>query len=520
MSKQSEECCPEVPLTNPKTQLSKSRSCRSSNYFGNISNPITEEVKDTDTLRKFFENFSGILVPYAGTCMDSSHSLLHLFTSLCTLSPTRGAVIQSIHDFSFSTLNIVQKTDPAFNINKSRPLTVEEKCDFVDFVKTNIVWHRADGRECTIEDFNSFVFKSYKESGNAFVELVLTETLGVKKAHVYAKKTSHCLFLSTQKGQPKEVVTSPIWTETYLKKHTPERTLLFPDFSINERLGVKRTMFHLKNGTNVWYGRPEAEASTQPQYLEYQQYDYLNKETANRFTGQMIMEIEDADPDKYGLNEDAIGAGFGSLGHRINENFSAGKDFQTVFLMSRPAGAKPMTTTSVSANTNENWYKTIGEMLKQSIIDGESWSVNFMNSSASKGFQTAAFQDEYLNKIKPIIRKNQKVTNNLLNTIIGQVAEFFNAPEMLEMCFEWMDSIEGDLGAGEDVRKIAETYGIAARAGLITAQKEDEAHFRALLGLPEIGEEVSSQWDEEGNTYRKPTTLKNNEKTTNPFEDE
>lgn len=518
-----EECCLDEPRHNPKKPNSFNRNLRRTAHFGSLLNPISYEVTDTGELKQFFENFKGILVPHSGTSMHSCHSLLDFHSSLCALSPTRGAVIQSIHDFSFHNLKVVSKLDSVFNINKNEELTEEQQCDFIDFFNQNIVWHKADGRVCTVRDFNTFVFKTYKESGNCFIELVFTETLGVKKVYVYAKKTSHCLYLVTKKGEPKEVVTSPIWSEKYLKKHTPIKTNLFPDFSVDEKKGIKRTMIHLKNGTNVWYGRPEAEATIMAQYLEYQQYDYLNKETKNRFMGKLIIEIEDGDPDKYGLEDEAIGHGFDSLGDRINKNFSASADDpQSVFLMMRPSGSSGMTTTNVPSNTNQGWYKEIGAMLKQAIIDGESWSVNFMNSSASKGFQTQAFKDEYLWKMRPIIKKNQKITNEVINLISQQVLQFFGIEDLQNVCIEWEDSLEKEIEDStqidNDYKAKVEAYGIAVRAGLITQQVEDEEAMRRELGLPELSDRIKEQWQEEGNTNRKPTTLKSNEKEpTNAF---
>ena len=65
---------------------------------------------------------------------------------------------------------------------------------------------------------------------------------------------------------------------------------------------------------------------------------------------------------------------------------------------------------------------------------------------------------------------------------------------------------EGD-GSKQSLKEALEAYGIAFRAGAVTAQTEDEVKFRELLGLGEMSAEVKEAW-EKGNGIRRPITLK------------
>lgn len=59
----------------------------------------------------------------------------------------------------------------------------------------------------------------------------------------------------------------------------------------------------------------------------------------------------------------------------------------------------------------------------------------------------------------------------------------------------------------EQLRQLADTYGVAVRAGAITPQQADEDYFRDAAGLPVKSAEVVRAWDDDGGV-RRPITLK------------
>ena len=65
-----------------------------------------------------------------------------------------------------------------------------------------------------------------------------------------------------------------------------------------------------------------------------------------------------------------------------------------------------------------------------------------------------------------------------------------------------MPSIEGLL----NIKEQADTYGVGVRAGMITAQKNDEENFRKKAGLPDMSPEAVDAWKEDGG-IRRPITL-------------
>lgn len=52
----------------------------------------------------------------------------------------------------------------------------------------------------------------------------------------------------------------------------------------------------------------------------------------------------------------------------------------------------------------------------------------------------------------------------------------------------------------------ANAYGVAVRAGVITPQEADEAHFRQRMNLPAAGSAIGGAWQDDGGV-RRPITL-------------
>ena len=65
---------------------------------------------------------------------------------------------------------------------------------------------------------------------------------------------------------------------------------------------------------------------------------------------------------------------------------------------------------------------------------------------------------------------------------------------------------EEDLEEIFDMKKQADTYGVGVRAGMLTAQKNDEETFREKAGLPKMSKEAENAWQEDGG-IRRPITL-------------
>ena len=113
---------------------------------------------------------------------------------------------------------------------------------------------------------------------------------------------------------------SPIWTDEYLRKNPPRMIPLYPNFTVEN--GAKKTLFHLKNGDNNWYGRPDSQSADLYKYREVQDAIYIVKQAANNFTGQIVLEVEDDGQDPAINENQAWESGFDSFADRMTENFT------------------------------------------------------------------------------------------------------------------------------------------------------------------------------------------------------
>ena len=250
--------------------------------------------------------------------------------------------------------------------------------------------------------------------------------------------------MNTEKGQPKIIAISPKWTEQYLKDTPPRYVPKYPVWH-KDPDGVMRTMFHLKNGENSWYGRPESQGSDIYKYREFQDQIYLTKQAASNFTGQLIVEVEDEDPETAPAIDEqgAKDAGFDSFAQRMEHSYTQkADDPQSILVTSRPYGAKPMYVFQIQPNTNEGWYKVTGEIAEQKIITSHGITKRFLGFDVSNGFATQAFIEDYVMNVEPIIQELMQNITNFTNKIVSVVWDTIGKPELKAYSITFLPPIQ------------------------------------------------------------------------------
>lgn len=429
------DCCDGV-TENPKQRMRGRKKSRSLDIYG-VQNPIPEEVADSDELRKMFQQWN--LVPYAGTTNGSGQSLLAWYQMLAKLSPTHSACISKKLKYAVGgKAAFVRTLDTEFDLGEEvQPMTTAEKVAYRDALNEFIDFDGGIGH------LHRDLGQSLEENGNAWAELSFSETIGVGRAKVKAHRATHCLYVNTKPGEPKVVAVSPKWTSEYLSMHEPRYVPRFPNFT-RDKNGVIRTMFHLKNGTNTWYGRPESQGSDIYKYREFQDQIYLTKQAAGNFTGQLIVEVEDSDPefapaiDEEGAQE----AGFSSFTERMEQSYTQkSENPQSILVTSRPFGSKPMYVFQIDPNTNENWYKVTGEIAEQKITMSHGLTLRFMGFDVSNGFATDAFIGDYVMNVEPVIEELMQSLTNFTNKIISEVWKLVKREEFDQYSITFMPPI-------------------------------------------------------------------------------
>jgi len=450
------DCCGPTDTSNPKQQLyQRRRPDRLPMY--DVKNPIPGEISDPTDIQDVFRKWN--LVPYAGTTMKSGQMLLVWYLMLAQLSPTHNACISKKLKYAVGgKATPTRLTDSEWDVGEqANPMTESEKTAYRDSVNEFIEFE--DG----ISKFHRRIGWSYEATGNAWVEMKYSQTMEQGRVHLECKKVTSCLYLNTKHDEMRVVAISPKWDDAYLRKHEPRYIPLYPNFSQDED-GTMRTMFHLKNGSNDWYGRPESQGSDLYKYREVQDALYLVKQAGANFTGQLIIEVEDDDPEYAPAVEDekAQNAGFAGFADRFERNYTAKSDDpQSVLITARPYGSKPMFVFQVAPNTNENWYKVTGDISQDKIITSHGCTLRFMGKDAANGFSTDAFVSDYVMNMEPVINElKSEITKFTNDQLTVAWMELLNKPELNDFSVTFMPPIQSSI----------DNYKNAAVAQPITAQ--------------------------------------------------
>jgi hypothetical protein len=416
-----DECgtCEDYPLSTPtKRQKTGGKIYE----LGNLPNPIPDEVRDTDDIRAGLLKCK--LVPYAGTVNNSGDSLMDFLIMLSKLSPTAANCKESIKSFAFGGGIDIQKSNGVFSFYDDQELSLAEKESFANEVLSNVMTPSTD-----LEELGQSLFDDMKATGNQWLEVRLYTVAGQQKASIIRHSPKTVRYEITERDKQRFVLVSQLWTAQYLSKNEPQRLPLYPTFVESED-GTLKTIIHCKQGNEFWYGRPESMGSLVYQYREFQDSMYLTKQAANNFTGQVVIEVEDDNPEESNL--EAQRAGFENEADRLHENFTTqGDNPQSIFYTVRPHGARPMFMRQIEPNTNESWYKVTGEIAENKIIASFSWSKRLMIDDIGAGFSSQIFMDR-LKTLLPTIRKNQDAVAKPINMALEQIVKWFGLDSRYE----------------------------------------------------------------------------------------
>lgn len=378
--------------------------------LADLPNPINTEIRDTSELKKLHRDWK--LVPYAGTTDESGDSLRAFLASMVYLSPTHGACISSKKQLSLGKLMVRKRQDEEFTFGVDEEASAQTSAAYLEFIKAI----NLDGK--TLKDLSGDFHEDWEETGDQFLEIVVTTTMGVKSYAFYRHRPENCKYLATKKGEQRFIAVSPIWTTEFLKKNPPNVLPVFPLWE--EGKSTMRTILHRKHGKNEWYGRPPAFSAWIYEYREFQDSTYLVKTSNNNFTGQLIVEVEDDNPQQ--TDEDAKNAGFKNEAERVAENFTAqGDDPMSVWYTTRPFGSKPMFVHDVKPNTSQDYYKVVGEISERVIIRAHNWSKRLMEAEESSGLSSNIFMDVLKSRL-PVIYNIQENATAILNKALRAVS--------------------------------------------------------------------------------------------------
>lgn len=421
------ECCDDLPTApyNPKLDRPKSHKHSRSRLFNWTAarNPILPQIKDTAELSNLFKKYP--LVPYAGTNLHSGHSLLHFLMSMVDLSTTHGSCIISQKKFAFGgKLEIVKNSDSVFDFEEDVE-SLDFKKNFAQFIR-GIKMNASD-----IKTLSENLFVSYKGTGNAYFSLVLSESLDVKSAGIFYHKPDTVLYIAPEKPTDNlYVAVSPDFTK--LQEKPPAIYPVYPNFH-KRGSGELVTMFHVKDSTD-WYGRPDSLSSFLYQYREFQDANYLIQECDNGFTGKVMIEVEEGDPETDDVDDNDSVAG---IVEQFENDFTRkGDDPLSILFMTRPKDATPAFVHEFDPNTNEKFFEISSAINERKILVSHSWSARLLGESKAAGLSTNLFTDELESKL-PLLEGYQTLIESYINPALHEIAVFMGMTEFEDISIKF-----------------------------------------------------------------------------------
>ncbi len=431
---QSNGCCDETVIDptagalNPLRDRGAKKPHRGQFVLLNsLANPIPKEVSDSEELKKFFQRFP--YVPYAGTSMWSSHSLLVFYEMLRRLSPTHGACMSKKATYAFGTAaTTIRARNPDFDTGEELVLpSVAERKVYEQALTEQLSFDRP------IREFCREVSLDFESTGNGWVELTVAKEMGQARGRLIFHPMTNVMYVNTAPDEAKMVVISPIWTEEYLTQKPPKAVMMYPNWNEDEN-GAMHTMFHLKDGKNTWYGRPGSEEADMNKYSEVQLTFYRLRATYGEFTGKLIIEVESANPveDANSDNQAAKDSGFDDYIDRFEDNYSnKGDNPQGVVIVSRPWGSKPMFVFSIPPNQNHYYFKGIAELDSEQILRSHECTKRFMSfDTTSSGFSHDAFIEDYVIHMEPVINHLRLTVMTFINKVVSAFWNYAGREEL------------------------------------------------------------------------------------------
>lgn len=388
------DCEPcEAGTPNPKQTMRNGR--RSSGAFGDVTDPIAEEMRDIDRARMVYAQIP--IVPF----FDDSDATLKVLRRMRELSPTHSGCVSSQQWYMFGgELTTRRYVEPGMAFDtESEDVTDAEKMEFISFVK-------GLSPEMTLEHVLNVakdIDDNLETYGNAFLRLDAVRIGGKEYYYIENVDAEKCRYYATQPRQPKIVVISPEWTSEFITKYPPEFVSHYPEWS-DYGNGVRSSIIHIKTTARArdWYGLPISFGSLYWQYLEVQQGQHGTQGYANDFIARVFFEITaepetDSDEDNF---DDAVKRTF------TNQASRYGNAPKRYIIRRRLPDDTPATVHEFKANTEHEYHESMGAQAERQIIKTHGWHSLLMGMpTAGKLSNSSEFKEVYRvyynNRIRP-----------------------------------------------------------------------------------------------------------------------
>ncbi len=396
---------------NPKRAKDYTTAYRSG-AFGSVANPIEEEMKDIEQVRKTYAQLPLI------SFFDNSDATLRFLRNLKEFSPTHGACISEIGRYVLGgEIEVTRhKEEGLYQKDFDTEASTSENLAMVNFVKS---LNPNMERRAFVQllDIAKGVYQNRKTYGNAFIRINMVTVGSSKFVYIENIDAEKCRYWATLPNEPKVIAISTLWNYDYVLRNPPDLIGVYPNMTELDN-GMVSTIIHDHNKSvgRDWYGLPDAMNSLYWQYAEMQQGKYFTEGFASDFAGRVLMEyVGEAESDQTDF-EDAITDTFTN---------KAGTDKKRIITRMRLPEDTPITVHEFGANTEHEFHKGISELCENEIIKSHSWNKILIGVPiAGKLGTSTEFLDIYKIKNTALISPLRHQTMQSINTALSIAEEF------------------------------------------------------------------------------------------------
>lgn len=389
------DCEPcESGTPNPKQTLRNSR--RASGAFGDVNDPIADEMRDIDRARMVYAQIP--IVPF----FDDSDATLKVLRRMRELSPTHSGCISSQQWYMFGgELTTRRYVEPGMAFDtEGADVSDAERQEFIDFVKSL-------SPEMTMEHILNVakdIDDNLETYGNAFLRMDAVRIAGKEYYYIENVDAEKCRYYATLAREPKIIVVSSEWTSDFITKYPPEFVSVYPEWS-DYGDGVRSSIIHVKTAARArdWYGLPISFGSLYWQYLEVQQGQHGTMGYANDFIARVFFEIT-AEPETD--NEEIDGFDSAVQKTFTNQAGKYGHNPKRFIIRRRLPDDTPATVHEFKANTEHEYHQSMGVQAERQIIKTHGWHSLLMGMpTTGKLSNSSEFKEVYRvyynNRIRP-----------------------------------------------------------------------------------------------------------------------
>lgn len=385
--------------------------------------PLDDELKDSEKAKRLYKDLC--YIPF----YEGSDVTLKFFEKMSKLSPTHGACLSNIKDYVLGgEFTVSKKRNGVSRPNKDYSVDETQFNGYWDFVESF-----TSGDE--LMECGEDVYNNISTYGNDFLEVIRTEVDNTKYLFYKSHPADSCRYVSTEKGEMKLVLISPIWDLEYIRKNPPDIIPVYPFFT-EESGNTSRTLIHTKNKSagRQWYGDPMGIASLFFWFLDYQLGYYAVDGYFNKWIATIFFET-------FGDEEDEDNDG--SFGDAIEDTFTQkGKNRKRV-MHRNTSGDKETKIHEFSPHTEEGFHQAMKEIAEAEVYKGHKWHPVLMQSTPGSLGQSNEFREIAKNKDKTVIKPWQNKILSPLRIMFRIAEEWFGFDNPENLCIDLTSILAG-----------------------------------------------------------------------------